>query len=99
MTVEGAGPAAAGMRPAETAGGANHERLRRATKQFEAVFIQEMLKAMRETVPEGGLLDAGRSEEMFTALLDQHVADTAADRAEGSLADALYRQFAGRVDG
>lgn len=99
MSVERAGAAEPLARQAGSGSGAKDARLRSATKEFEAVFIQEMLKAMRETVPEGGLLDAGRSEEMFTALLDQHVADTAAERAEGSLADALYRQFAGRVDG
>jgi Rod binding domain-containing protein len=52
---------------------------------------------MRDTVPEGGLLDAGRSEEVFTGLLDQHIASVAATRSGGSLADALYRQFVGRV--
>lgn len=79
------------------AAGSREARLRRATRDFEAVFIQQMLKALRETVPEGGLVDGGRSEEMFTALLDEHVATVAADRAQGSLADALYRQFAGRA--
>lgn len=96
MSVNGVGPVPDAM-PLDGTGPSKNERLRTATREFEAVFIQEMLKAMRETVPEGGLLDGGRSEEMFTALLDQHVADTAAERAEGSLADALYRQFAGQV--
>lgn len=72
-------------------------RLRQATKEFEAVFIQEMLKAMRSTVPEGGLVDAGQSEDMFTALLDEHVARAAGERSQRGLADALYRQFVGRL--
>ncbi len=69
------------------------DRLRAATRDFEAVFVQEMFKAMRATVPEGGLLDAGRSEEVFTALLDEHVAGLTARRGGGGLADALYRQL------
>ena len=82
----------------EASGGPGRaERLRHATKEFESVFIQEMLKAMRSTVPEGGLVDAGQSEDMFTSLLDEHVARAAAERSEGGLADALYRQFVGRL--
>lgn len=89
MTVSGVSAAQAG--PAQAS--PEQDRLKQATRDFEAVFIQQMLKAMRDTVPDGGLLDAGRSEEMFTALLDEHVATNAADRAHGSLADALYRQL------
>ncbi len=92
--IPNAGPAAS---PISGESGPAPDRLRQATRKFEAVFIQEMLKAMRDTVPEGGLLDAGRSEEVFTSLLDQHIAEVAATRSSGSLADALYRQFVGHV--
>jgi flagellar protein FlgJ len=74
---------------------ADNDRLRAATRDFEAVFVQEMFKAMRSTVPDGGLLDAGRSEEIFTGLLDEHVAGLTARRDGSGLADALYRQLTG----
>jgi flagellar protein FlgJ len=84
------GPAA----DASRAGGrTDDERLRAATRDFEAVFIQQMLKVMRETVPDGGLLDGGQSEEIFSSLLDEHLAGLSAGEGRGGLADALYRQF------
>lgn len=91
----GIGPVRPGNGVADAAGPVQPDRLEQASRDFEAILIQEMLKAMRETVPEGGLLDAGRSEEMFSAMLDDQVARSAASRSEGSLAAALYRQLRG----
>ncbi len=71
------------------------ERLRAATTMLESSFYNEMFKAMRDTVPEGGVLSGGSGEEMFSSMLDQHVADAAASRVERGLAEALYRQLAG----
>jgi Rod binding domain-containing protein len=85
-----------GMAASAPGGG---DRLKETTREFEAVFMQEMLKAMRDTVPESGLLDGGRSEEIFTAMLDEHVARLSAGRSEGGLGAALYRRFGGRVGG
>lgn len=73
--------------------GAENERLRAATRDFEAVFIQQMLSVMRETVPDGGLLDGGQSEEIFSSLLDEHLAGLSVGEGRGGLADALYRHF------
>lgn len=67
--------------------------LRQATRQFEAVFLQTMLKAMRESVPRAGILDsdAGR---MYEGLLDQQLAQVLANRAGTGLAAELERQLA-----
>ncbi len=69
-------------------------RLRAATRLLEGTFYQEMFKAMRRTIPDGGALDGGAGEDMFRDLLDQHVADAAALRSERGLGEALYRRFA-----
>ncbi len=68
-------------------------RLRAATALFEGVFMNELFKAMRATVPEGEIGDGGSGEEVFTGLLDQHLADAAALRSEGGIGEALYRHF------
>jgi flagellar protein FlgJ len=77
----------------EAGPGRENERLRAATRDFEAVFIQQMMKVMRETVPDGGLLDGGTSEDLFSSLLDEHLSGLSAGEGSGGLADALYRQF------
>lgn len=81
-----------GVRP--PAGADDATRLRHAAKQLEGVFVQEMFKAMRQTVPESGPFGGGAGEEMFTAMLDGEIAALAPAKWERGLADALYRQLA-----
>jgi len=69
-------------------------RLKAATRLMEGSFYQEMFKAMRRTVPEGGAMDGGAGEEMFTSLMDQHVSDAAALKSDRGLGQALYRYLA-----
>ncbi len=68
-------------------------RLRAATRLLEGFTYQELFKAMRETIPEGGALPGGAGKEIFEALLDQHVAQAAAMGSERGLGSAMYRQF------
>ena len=68
-------------------------RLRRATQELEGVFVQELFKAMRDTVPEGGVVDGGPGEEMFSDMMDQKLSAEAATGWERGLGAALYRQL------
>ena len=70
------------------------ERLRAAAKEFEGVFLTQLFKEMRATVPTE---DEGPGQEMFTAMLDETLARAAAARPERGLGDALYRQLASRL--
>jgi flagellar protein FlgJ len=56
----------------------NPEALRRTSQQFEAIFIQQLFKGMRATVPTGDLLENDRSIEIYQGLMDQQVAETMA---------------------
>lgn len=73
-------------------------RLQKATTDLEGVFVEQLFKAMRETVPRDGLTEGGSGEEMFTALLDQKMASVAPSRWQHGLSDALLRQLRGRVE-
>ena len=68
-------------------------KLRTATTLLESSFYQELFKVMRETVPDGGF-DGGAGEDVFSALLDQHMAEEAAAQTERGIGAALYRHFA-----
>lgn len=70
------------------------ERLKAATTLLEASFYEELFKAMRDTVPDGGLVDGGAGEDIFSSLIDRQMAEASAARSVRGLADALYRQFA-----
>lgn len=68
-------------------------RLAAATDLLESSFYQELFKALRDTVPEDGLTSGGQGEEIFSSLLDQHLAEVSARRSDGGLGSALYRHF------
>lgn len=70
------------------------DRLRKAAQDLEGVFLEQLFKAMRGTVPEGGPFSGGPGEEIFSELMDQHTASEAAGQGAGGLGEALYRQLA-----
>jgi flagellar protein FlgJ len=74
-----------------------HAQLRRMAHQLEGVFLNQLFKAMRASVPEGGITEAAPGRELFTSLLDERLASQAAERMKGGLGDALYRQMARRL--
>ena len=59
-------------------------RLAKACSEFEALFIEQLFKTMRATVPDAGLLRGGRAEEIYTGILDQQIAVEMA-QGQGSL--------------
>jgi peptidoglycan hydrolase FlgJ len=71
----------------------DEQKLRAATKQLEAVFVQELFKAMRETIPQDGLTDGGAGEEIFTGLMDENVASHVPEQWQRGLGESLYRQL------
>lgn len=66
------------------------DRLRRTATQLEGVFVEQLFKAMRETVPSDGELHSG-GEEMFTSLFDQELAGRAPGQWQDGLGQAIMR--------
>ena len=71
------------------------EALKGAAKQFEALFMNMVLKSMREATPQEGLFDSQQSR-MYTSMLDQQLSQTLSSRGIG-LADALFRQLSTKL--
>jgi peptidoglycan hydrolase FlgJ len=69
------------------------DRLQKTAKQLEGVFVLQMLKAMRATVPKGGVTEANSGEETFTAMLDEKIADQIPAQWKHGLTDALMKQL------
>ena len=94
MTIQGIRsappPEAAEASPADA-------RLRKVAQQLEGAFVEQLFKAMRETVPEGGLTGGGSGEEIFSSLMDQHLAAQVPASWEHGLGAALIRQLRGAV--
>ncbi|ANA36099.1 flagellar assembly peptidoglycan hydrolase FlgJ [Ralstonia mannitolilytica] len=60
-------------------------------KQFDAIFVNMMLKQMRDASPQNGPLDSS-SSKMYTSMLDQQLSQTMASRGVG-VADQLLKQM------
>ncbi|MEA5098152.1 MAG: flagellar assembly peptidoglycan hydrolase FlgJ [Burkholderiaceae bacterium] len=65
--------------------------LKAAARQFEALFVNMMLKSMRSATPQNGMFDSDQTR-MYTTMLDQEMSQTFAKRGVG-LADAMLRQM------
>lgn len=67
------------------------EALKAAAQQFEAVFMNMLMKSMREASPQDGMFDSEQTR-MYTAMLDQQLTQKLASRGIG-LADMMVRQL------
>ncbi len=66
--------------------------VKKAATQFEALFMQMVLKSMRDASPKSDLMGGGSSEEMYTSMFDQQLATKMAASGTG-LAEVLTRQL------
>jgi flagellar protein FlgJ len=67
------------------------EALKTAATQFESMFVNMMMKSMRDATPQDGLMD-NQQTKMFTTMLDQQTSQSIAKKGIG-LADVLVRQL------
>ncbi len=91
-----------GTKPVETKADARAKeqaRLVKTAQSLEGVFVQQMFKAMRETVPENGLTSGGQGEEMFSGMLDQKMADQMPAQWHHGPADAIVKHFRAQIGG
>jgi flagellar protein FlgJ len=78
------------------AGGQNDKAaLKEAAKQFEALFMRELIKSMREATQKSGLLDSGNAD-LGTDLLDQQMA-VQLSGLPGGLSEAIERQLGQQI--
>ncbi len=67
--------------------------LRHLAHQLEGVFLQQLFKAMRESVPQGGAISPEPGNDIYNGLFDEAMANQAADRMQRGIGEALYRQI------
>ena len=68
-------------------------KLRETAQQFEALFIQQMYKEMRRTVPDDGLIPRGNADDVYTQLQDMEAAKVTAQRGGIGLTDLIMEQL------
>lgn len=74
------------------------EGLKAAAQQFETMFLQMVMKSMRDTVPDDGMLNSEQSK-FYTSLLDQQMAQNLSTTGKGVGFAKLIEQQLGRAQG
>ncbi len=72
--------------------------LRKLADQLQGVFIQQLFKAMRDTVPQSGSAFGQAGSEMFSGVMDEHLAASASVQLQKGLGQAIYRQLSGHAE-
>jgi len=67
------------------------EGLQQVSRQFEAMFMNMVLKSMREATPSSGMLDS-QSQKVYQSMFDQQLAQNLSGRGVG-LAEAMLEQL------
>jgi flagellar protein FlgJ len=70
---------------------------KKVATQFEALFMQMVLKSMRDATPHSGLLDS-QEQDTFRGMLDQQVAQQIAQKGTG-LSEMIARQLGRNLPG
>jgi len=67
--------------------------LKQAAAGMESLFLHELLKSMRATVPKSGLFNASKSEEQYTSMLDIFLSDHLAKKGELGIGSLVEKQL------
>ena len=100
MPIEKIGEFPASPSPEKSAGkkGIDREKLKKACADFEALFIQQLLKFMRQAAPSKALLGNGPGTEIYQSLMDQEMSNHLAKRSGIGLGDMMARQILRREE-
>ena len=90
------GRASAAQGPGRDAG-EERQALEAAAKEFESLLVNEMLKAMRKTVPKDGLTEQGFGEKIFTEMHDERLAQSMSKMGGLGLHRMLVDQLGGEL--
>jgi Rod binding domain-containing protein len=64
-------------------------KIREIAQDFEAIFTELMLKAMRQSVPKSEFIDGGNAEEIYRSMLDSEYSKIMAAQRNSGIAHAL----------
>lgn len=68
-------------------------KLKEVAELYEKEFMRQMLKQMRATVPNSGLVTQNQAEKIFSDELYNHYGDMMADQGPQSLRDHIYKNL------
>lgn len=73
--------------------GARKAEIHRVSVEFQSLFVEMMLKSMRETAQQDKLTGGGHGEEVYGSLLDREYAISMSRRGNLGLAEMVEKQL------
>jgi Rod binding domain-containing protein len=73
--------------------------IRKVAGEFQSLFVELMLKSMRETVSQDKLTGGGHGEEVYGSMLDHEYAAAISRRGNLGLAEMIERQMLAQESG
>lgn len=71
------------------AGAHGRAEVKKVAEEFESLFLNIVLKAMRDTVPKDSLISGGNAEDIYRSMLDEEYARIMATQRHTGLADTI----------
>ena len=68
-------------------------KLKETCREIESLFINYLLKEMRQTIDKSGFISGGRAEEIYTSMLDTHMAKQFAHKGGIGLSSIFIEQL------
>ena len=69
------------------------KKLKESADEFESIFVNLMLKSMRDSVDKSEMIDGGNGEDIFRSMLDGEYAKSMAGERKTGIADAIEREM------
>jgi len=69
------------------------EQLKGACKDFEALFIKQMLNSMKKTINKTSLTERGMAEDIFEDMLYDKYAESMAETANLGISEMMYNKL------
>lgn len=65
------------------------KQIRKLSEDFESIFLEIMLKSMRDSVQKSDLIPNSNGEQVFRSMLDSEYASQMSKQSKGGIADAV----------
>jgi len=65
----------------------------KVSRQFEAIFVQQMMSEMRKTVHKSDFIPSGFAEDVHGSMMDEAIAQASVRHHSFGIADNIYRQL------
>lgn len=73
----------------------NIDAIKKLSDEFEGIFLEIVLKSMRETVDKTKFIDGGNGEQIFQSMLDSEYAKNLANQRTTGLAASIEQHLLG----